>query len=168
MLVPLLEGTTTSGHSGPTVSNASGSGISAIRPVIAAVRRERGAYGQVTLYFGARTPDGFAYQGELKQWQEDGVKVLCTVSRPGTSGWQGLTGYVQAHLGEERLEHAIASADIGRMPPADHVLKKRAILHIACQGTDHIVGIVTFDRVRHPACRRLISDDPAERSRHTD
>ncbi|NOJ92968.1 NAD-binding oxidoreductase [Corallococcus sp. CA049B] len=87
---------------------ASGSGISAIRPVIAAVRQERGAYGQVTLYFGARTASGFAYQRELQQWMSDGVRVLCTVSRPGASGWQGLTGYVQAHLGEERLEHAIA------------------------------------------------------------
>ncbi|GMU04968.1 NAD-binding oxidoreductase [Corallococcus caeni] len=87
---------------------ASGSGISAIRPVIAAVRQDRGAYGRVTLYFGARTPDSFAYQHELEQWQADGVKVLCTVSRPGGSGWQGLVGYVQAHLGEERLEHAIA------------------------------------------------------------
>jgi NAD(P)H-flavin reductase len=87
---------------------ASGSGISAIRPVIATVRQDREAYGRVTLYFGARTPGAFAYSGELEQWQAGGVRVVRTVSRPGASGWQGLTGYVQAHLGEEPLAHAVA------------------------------------------------------------
>lgn len=87
---------------------ASGSGISAIRPVIASVHQERHAYGRVTLYFGARTPRSFAYAHELEQWQAGGVRVVCTVSQPGVSGWQGLTGYVQAHLGEEPLEHAVA------------------------------------------------------------
>ena len=87
---------------------ASGSGISAIRPVIASVHQERAAYGQVTLYFGARTPGSFAYAGELERWQAGDVRVVRTVSRPGASGWQGLTGYVQTHLGEEPLENAIA------------------------------------------------------------
>ncbi|CAM3983275.1 NAD-binding oxidoreductase [Corallococcus sp. ZKHCc1 1396] len=87
---------------------ASGSGISAIRPVIASVHQERHAYGRVTLYFGARTPGSFAYAGELERWQADDVRVVRTVSRPGASGWQGLTGYVQAHLGEEPLEDAVA------------------------------------------------------------
>jgi NAD(P)H-flavin reductase len=30
------------------------------------------------------------------------------VSQPGASGWQGLTGYVQAHLGEQPVEGAVA------------------------------------------------------------
>ncbi|RKH48717.1 NAD-binding oxidoreductase [Corallococcus llansteffanensis] len=87
---------------------ASGSGISAIRPVIASVHQERAAYGRVTLYFGARTPGSFAYAGELERWQAGDMRVVRTVSQPGASGWQGLTGYVQAHLGEEPLENAVA------------------------------------------------------------
>ncbi|RKH13698.1 NAD-binding oxidoreductase [Corallococcus praedator] len=87
---------------------ASGSGISAIRPVIASLHQERRAYGRVTLYFGARTPGSFAYARELERWQADDVRVVRTVSQPGASGWQGLTGYVQAHLGEEPLENAVA------------------------------------------------------------
>ena len=87
---------------------ASGSGISAIRPVIASVHQERTAYGRVTLYFGARTPGSFAYAGEMERWQAGDVRVVRTVSQPGASGWQGLTGYVQTHLGEEPLENAIA------------------------------------------------------------
>ncbi|MBJ6760115.1 NAD-binding oxidoreductase [Myxococcaceae bacterium JPH2] len=87
---------------------ATGSGISAIRPLIASLRQERGAYGRVTLYFGARTPSAFAYSDELHEWEAGHVRVVRTVSQPGVSGWQGLTGYVQAHLGEEPLQDAIA------------------------------------------------------------
>ncbi|ATB30719.1 NAD-binding oxidoreductase [Melittangium boletus] len=87
---------------------ATGSGISPIRSVIESIRQERGAYGPVTLYFGARTPRAFAYESELRHWEEAGIRVVRTVSQPGASGWQGLTGYVQAHLGEEPVEGRVA------------------------------------------------------------
>lgn len=87
---------------------ATGSGISPIRSVIASIRSERQTYGRVTLYFGARTPSAFAYSDELHEWEAGGVRVVRTVSQPGVSGWQGLTGYVQACLGEESVEGAIA------------------------------------------------------------
>ncbi|MFP2963404.1 NAD-binding oxidoreductase [Myxococcus sp. 1LA] len=87
---------------------ATGSGISAIRSVITSIQRERGAYGLVTLYFGARTPGAFAYADELHDWEAGGVRVVRTVSQPGASGWQGLTGYVQAHLGEGPVQAAVA------------------------------------------------------------
>jgi NAD(P)H-flavin reductase len=82
---------------------ATGSGISPIRSVIESIRQERGAYGRVTLYFGARTPGAFAYSRDFEAWDKARIHVLRTVSQPGASGWQGLTGYVQAHLGEEPL-----------------------------------------------------------------
>jgi NAD(P)H-flavin reductase len=87
---------------------ATGSGISPIRSVIESIRAERSAYGRVTLFFGARTPQAFAYEDELHQWEAAGIRVVRTVSQPGASGWQGLTGYVQAHLGEESVEGALA------------------------------------------------------------
>jgi NAD(P)H-flavin reductase len=87
---------------------ATGSGISPIRSVIESIRREREAYGRVTLYFGARTPESFAYEDELHHWEAADIRVVRTVSQPGASGWQGLTGYVQAHLGEEPVEGAEA------------------------------------------------------------
>lgn len=82
---------------------ATGSGISPIRSVIESIRQEREAYGKVTLYFGARTPGAFAYARDFKTWEQAGIHVVPTVSQPGASGWQGLTGYVQAHLKEEPL-----------------------------------------------------------------
>jgi NAD(P)H-flavin reductase len=66
-------------------------------------RWERDAYGRVTLYFGARTPGAFAYMRDFAAWEQSRIHVVPTVSQPGASGWQGLTGYVQAHLGEEPL-----------------------------------------------------------------
>jgi NAD(P)H-flavin reductase len=87
---------------------ATGSGISPIRSVIESIRAERSAYGKVTLYFGARTPQAFAYEDELHHWEAANIRVVRTVSQPGASGWQGLTGYVQECLGEESVEGTIA------------------------------------------------------------
>ncbi|HEX8438330.1 NAD-binding oxidoreductase, partial [Archangium sp.] len=86
---------------------ATGSGISPIRSVIESIRAERGAYGKVTLYFGARTPQAFAYEDELHHWEAANIRVVRTVSQRGASGWQGLTGYVQECLGEEAVEGAL-------------------------------------------------------------
>lgn len=95
-------------HGSDLLLFATGSGISAIRSVIESVRADRARFGEVTLYFGARTPEAFAYRDELEHWEAAGIRVVRTVSQPGASGWQGLTGYVQAHLGEVRTEGAHA------------------------------------------------------------
>jgi NAD(P)H-flavin reductase len=87
---------------------ATGSGISAIRPVIQVVRQNRSGYGRIALYFGARTPAAFAYEKELEAWKGEGIQVFRIVSRPGESGWKGLTGYIQSHLGELNVDNAIA------------------------------------------------------------
>jgi sulfhydrogenase subunit gamma (sulfur reductase) len=82
---------------------ATGSGISPIRSVIESIRHDRSTYGKVTLYFGARTPGAFAYVKDFETWERAGIRVVPTVSQPGVSGWQGLTGYVQAHLADDPL-----------------------------------------------------------------
>lgn len=87
---------------------ATGSGISAIRSLILAIRQKRAKFRSVTLYFGARTPDAFAYEREIEDWRHNGIDVVRTVSRPGSPGWRGLTGYVQAHLPNEAFEDAVA------------------------------------------------------------
>jgi NAD(P)H-flavin reductase len=87
---------------------ATGSAISAIRSLIHAIRHERPRFRSVTLYFGARTPDAFAYESELEEWREAGIDVVRTVSQTGAPGWQGLTGYVHSHLPQEELADAVA------------------------------------------------------------
>jgi NAD(P)H-flavin reductase len=87
---------------------ATGSGISSIRSVIHFVRQDRSDYGRISLYFGARTPNSFAYERELETWQREGIQVFRIVSQPGESGWKGLTGYIQSHLGELNVDNAVA------------------------------------------------------------
>lgn len=87
---------------------ATGSGISAIRSLVLVLQRERQRFGRISLYFGVRTPDAFAYSDELEAWSAAGIRVRSTVSRPGRTGWQGLTGYVQAHIDDEPLDQAVA------------------------------------------------------------
>lgn len=87
---------------------ATGSGIGAVRSVVGVLVRDRRRYGKITLYFGARTPDAFAYAHEFDTWRSAGIDVVPTVSRPGSSGWEGLTGYVQSHVPEGRLDQEVA------------------------------------------------------------
>lgn len=78
---------------------ATGSGISAIRSTLLAIRNDRERFGDVTLFFGARTPTAFAYIDEHGEWENDRIAVVRTVSQPGEgAAWQGLRGYVQHHI----------------------------------------------------------------------
>lgn len=87
---------------------ATGSGISAIRSVIASLAEVRDRIGKVTLYYGARTPEAFAYLEDLHAEEVRGLRLVRTVSQPGDSGWEGLTGYVQSHIEEASLAGAVA------------------------------------------------------------
>ena len=87
---------------------ATGTGIGAIRPVIELICRDRSRYREVTLFYGVRTPGSIAYQEMLPLWTSAGIRTVLTVSQPGTSGWQGLVGYVQDHLAEVKIERGIA------------------------------------------------------------
>jgi NAD(P)H-flavin reductase len=87
---------------------ATGSGISAIRSLIGAIVRDRARYGEVTLYFGARSPRAFAYRDELEDWERSGIRVVRTISQPDRESWQGTTGYVQSHLEDTSLTDAVA------------------------------------------------------------
>ena len=87
---------------------ATGSGISPLRSVVEAVIARRADFGKVSLYFGARTPASFAYREEWDAWRAGGIEVFPVVSRPQDTGWTGLTGYVQTHLGGVHLATALA------------------------------------------------------------
>lgn len=87
---------------------ATGSGISAIRSLIQAMLKDRAAFHDVTLFFGARTPTAFAYEREFDEWRHHRIDVVRTVSQRAAPGWRGLTGYVQAHLPEDHLQNTVA------------------------------------------------------------
>ncbi len=115
---------------------ATGSGISPIRSVIESIRQQREAYGRVTLYFGARTPGAFAYLRDFETWESARIRVVPTVSQPGASGWQGLTGYVQAHLAEEPVPPGTIAFVCGQREMVEGVVKALKARGLA-QGAIH-------------------------------
>jgi sulfhydrogenase subunit gamma (sulfur reductase) len=76
---------------------AMGTAIGPIRSAIlhAIERRER--FGQMTVIYGTRIPEDFAFADEMDSWRMADVKVGLTVTRPGAA-WDGATGRVQAMI----------------------------------------------------------------------
>lgn len=70
-----------------------GSGISAVRPVI---QREvdAGLPRPVSLLYGVFTPDHVSFRDDLEAWKAAGVEVQVACSEP-PPGWEGPTGFVQ-------------------------------------------------------------------------
>jgi len=88
---------------------AAGSAIAPIRAVISSVMQQRAAFGQVSLFYGTRTENDFAYLAEQVAWRAAGIDVVCVVSKPGKT-WLGPAGYVQDALAlrAPRLDQAVA------------------------------------------------------------
>ena len=77
---------------------AGGVGLAPLRPAIYHVLANRNRYGQVSLLYGARTPDLFLYRRELKRWQAaDNLRVELTADRAPV-GWHGQVGVVPTLL----------------------------------------------------------------------
>ena len=73
---------------------AGGIGLAPLRPVIAALLRERTAYERILILYGARSPLDLLYRVELEEWAKaHHVEVLVTVDR-GDSSWKGHIGVV--------------------------------------------------------------------------
>jgi NAD(P)H-flavin reductase len=123
-----------------------GIGLAPLRPVIHALAADRRRFGDVRLYYGARTPADLLYRAELERWgSRDGIDVSLTVDRAGPE-WTGRVGIV-THLfdqaawdgsnmiafvcGPERMMQATATTLAGRGVPASriHVTLER---HMEC------------------------------------
>ena len=57
-------------------------------------------FGKVTLVYGARNPEDFAFMKEFENWKKANIKVVLSASKPG-SGWKGETGHIEVHFGKE-------------------------------------------------------------------
>ncbi len=73
---------------------AGGIGLPPLRPFILHALDERGAFGRVSVLYGARTPTDLVYKDELKAWAaRDDMTVRVTVDR-GDPSWSGTVGMV--------------------------------------------------------------------------
>lgn len=74
---------------------AAGSGIAPLRSALWWIIRQRNDYKKITLFYGARNPNEFAYAREFKDWEKHKIKIIQTISNADAKNWQGPLGYVQ-------------------------------------------------------------------------
>lgn len=79
---------------------AAGSGIAPIRAVVRWLLNDRYHYGRVTLFYGARNPDEFAYRDEFDLWKKERIHLQQTISDKKRTDWSGAYGYVQELISE--------------------------------------------------------------------
>ena len=87
---------------GDVILVAGGIGLAPLRPVIYALLREREKYGQLTLLYGGRSPEGLLYAEEYAAWRARGLDVQLTVDRASLD-WAGNVGVVTVLLDRLRL-----------------------------------------------------------------
>ena len=87
-----------------------GLGLPPLRPLIHQVLAERGAFGRVTILYGARTPADLVYKDEVQSWcGRDGVTCEVTVD-VGGNGWEGKVGVVGSLLPQVEIDPANTTA----------------------------------------------------------
>ncbi|MEK6531015.1 MAG: FAD/NAD(P)-binding protein [Deltaproteobacteria bacterium] len=81
---------------------AGGIGLPPVRSVIWNCLDRRGDFGNITIVYGAKTPEDVIYKNELKHWEErSDVRVIKTVDPGGeTPEWDGKVGLVPNALKE--------------------------------------------------------------------
>ncbi|NUN15177.1 MAG: hypothetical protein HUU55_16235 [Myxococcales bacterium] len=79
---------------------ASGTGIAPMRAVVQTIMIHRHRYQSVTLLYGARNAQDFAFSSEIEVWRENRILTLRTVSQLPAKDWSEGVGYVQRHLGQ--------------------------------------------------------------------
>lgn len=77
-----------------------GSGIAPLRASLLEMFKNRSQYKEITLFYGVRNQNEFAYHHEFEEWEKQGIKIIRTLSNKEDSSWTGLKGYVQHHINE--------------------------------------------------------------------
>lgn len=76
---------------------AGGIGLAPLRPAIYELLANRDDFGEFTLLYGARSPDGLLYPDEYEEWRNAGLDVQTTVDRAHVA-WAGNVGVVTVLL----------------------------------------------------------------------
>lgn len=85
----------------PIIMLVTGSGISAVRPLIRA-ELSQDTTRPIILYYGVLTPEHRSFSSELEAWESAGVDVRIVLGEP-TEAWQGRRGFVQDAAQEDGL-----------------------------------------------------------------
>ncbi|HDS29440.1 MAG TPA: hypothetical protein ENN67_00200 [Firmicutes bacterium] len=78
-----------------------GVAVCAMRSLIEEILIARHDWRTVSLFYGERTADRFAFMEEMENWKENGIDIFLSASRPAEGTyWRGHVGYVQENLME--------------------------------------------------------------------
>ena len=76
---------------------AGGIGLAPLRPAVYELLANRDQFGELTLLYGSRSPDGLLYPDEYDTWRDAGLDVQTTVDRAHVA-WTGNVGVVTVLL----------------------------------------------------------------------
>ena len=76
-----------------------GIGMAPMRTLLLYMLDNRKDYGNITLLYGARTPQDFSYSYELEDWRSKGMDIVLTVDAP-VDGWEHKVGLIPNVLTE--------------------------------------------------------------------
>jgi NAD(P)H-flavin reductase len=90
---------------------AAGSAIGPIRALLQHLMLHRNRFGRVTLFYGQRHGDEFAYRAEHLDWERRGIRVVLCPSAE-DDAWTGVRG---------RVQEVARSLAFGGAPPGESV-----------------------------------------------
>jgi len=79
---------------------AGGIGMAPLRTLLLYMLDNRRDYGEITVIYGARSPDDLCYTYEFDEWRSGGVRLVLTVDRE-FPDWKERVGFVPTVLTEE-------------------------------------------------------------------
>jgi NAD(P)H-flavin reductase len=119
-----------------------GVGLAPLRPAIYHVLANRNKYGNVCIYYGARTPEDILFRTELEEWRGHfDLTVDVTVDRA-TGKWAGKVGVVTRLIGRGGFDpsHTVA------LVCGPEVMMRYAVKALHEQGVQHDHIYVSMER----------------------
>lgn len=111
---------------------AGGLGLAPLRPAILGLLANRGAYGRITILYGARSPADILYREELERWRgRFDVRLEAIVDRAGPD-WRGAVGVVTRLFDDVAVDSDDAALVCGpeiMMRFAVRELERRGVRH---------------------------------------
>ncbi|MEW5955026.1 MAG: FAD/NAD(P)-binding protein [Candidatus Micrarchaeota archaeon] len=72
---------------------AGGFGLASLAAAVKQALCKKSRFGELSLYYGARSPGDFVFQSDLKQWRKQGIRVNQSIDKT-CVGWKGCVGFV--------------------------------------------------------------------------
>jgi len=77
-----------------------GIGMAPLRTLLLTMLDSRDDFGDISVIYGARTPEDLCYTYEFEQWRKQGAELLLTIDQEAPN-WEGKVGFVPTVLAEE-------------------------------------------------------------------